>query len=147
MTIIYKERKNQTNADGLSRWPPDNLKRNTSYDPEVSAKMTIHIIEIDRKRNFKFSEWAPGSGTLDTDHIGKEEKQTPILRIHTSELHKEFFNQVKKYHAKNKQCSILMSLWQHNFRSSELEYQLEEPWVRDYNKKMFSYRWITSSHG
>ncbi|MBW0548528.1 hypothetical protein O181_088243 [Austropuccinia psidii MF-1] len=34
MTIIYKEGKSHTNADGLSRWPPDNVKSNPAYDPE-----------------------------------------------------------------------------------------------------------------
>ncbi|MBW0524108.1 hypothetical protein O181_063823 [Austropuccinia psidii MF-1] len=39
MTIIYKESKSHTNADGLSRWPLDNFKRNPAYDPEVAAKI------------------------------------------------------------------------------------------------------------
>ncbi|MBW0522597.1 hypothetical protein O181_062312 [Austropuccinia psidii MF-1] len=33
MTIMCKEGKIHTNADGLSRWPLDNVKRNPSYDP------------------------------------------------------------------------------------------------------------------
>ncbi|MBW0468357.1 hypothetical protein O181_008072 [Austropuccinia psidii MF-1] len=35
MTIIYKEVKSHTNADGLSRCPLYNVKRNAAYDPEV----------------------------------------------------------------------------------------------------------------
>ncbi|MBW0582432.1 hypothetical protein O181_122147 [Austropuccinia psidii MF-1] len=66
MTIIYKEGKSHTNADGLSRWPLDNVKSNPAYDPEVAAKIPIHIMEIDWKKNFIFFEWAPGSGTLDS---------------------------------------------------------------------------------
>ncbi|MBW0499780.1 hypothetical protein O181_039495 [Austropuccinia psidii MF-1] len=66
MTIIYKEGKIHTNADGLSRWPLDNAKSNTAYDPEVEAKIPIHFMEIDRKRNFRFSEWSPESGTPDS---------------------------------------------------------------------------------
>ncbi|MBW0545375.1 hypothetical protein O181_085090, partial [Austropuccinia psidii MF-1] len=31
MTIIYKEVKSHTNADGLSRWPLDNVKSNPAY--------------------------------------------------------------------------------------------------------------------
>ncbi|MBW0576574.1 hypothetical protein O181_116289 [Austropuccinia psidii MF-1] len=56
MTIIYKEGKGHTNADGLSRWPLDNVKSNPAYHPEVSAKNPIHFMEIDRKKNFRFSE-------------------------------------------------------------------------------------------
>ncbi|MBW0530023.1 hypothetical protein O181_069738 [Austropuccinia psidii MF-1] len=66
MTIIYKKGKSHTNADGLRRWPLDNVKRNPAYDPEVAGKISIHFMEIDRKRNFRFSELAPGSGTLDS---------------------------------------------------------------------------------
>ncbi|MBW0521864.1 hypothetical protein O181_061579 [Austropuccinia psidii MF-1] len=61
MTIMYKEGKSHTNADGLSRWPLDNVKSNPAYDPEVAAKIPIHFMEIDRKKNFRFSEWAPES--------------------------------------------------------------------------------------
>ncbi|MBW0500047.1 hypothetical protein O181_039762 [Austropuccinia psidii MF-1] len=78
MTIIYKEGKSHTNADGLSRWPLDNVKRNLAYDPEIAAKITIHFMEIDRKRNFRFSEWAPESGTPDTDYIGPEETKNHL---------------------------------------------------------------------
>ncbi|MBW0492169.1 hypothetical protein O181_031884 [Austropuccinia psidii MF-1] len=63
MTIIYKEGKRHTNADGLRRWPLDNVKSNPAYDPELAAKIPIQFIEIDRRKNFRFSEWEPGSGT------------------------------------------------------------------------------------
>ncbi|MBW0576406.1 hypothetical protein O181_116121 [Austropuccinia psidii MF-1] len=66
ITIIYKGGKIHTNADGLSRWPLDNIKSNRTYDAEDSAKTPIHFMEIYRKRNFRFSEWAPESGTLDS---------------------------------------------------------------------------------
>ncbi|MBW0544179.1 hypothetical protein O181_083894 [Austropuccinia psidii MF-1] len=56
MTIIYKEGERHTNADGLNRWPLDNVKSNSAYDPEVAAKIPIHFMEIDRKKNFRFSE-------------------------------------------------------------------------------------------
>ncbi|MBW0495106.1 hypothetical protein O181_034821 [Austropuccinia psidii MF-1] len=59
INIIYKEGKSHTNADGLRRWPLDNFKSNPAYDPEVAAKITILLIEINRKKNFRFSEWAP----------------------------------------------------------------------------------------
>ncbi|MBW0479638.1 hypothetical protein O181_019353 [Austropuccinia psidii MF-1] len=70
MTIIYKEGKRHTNRDGLSRWPMDNFKSNQAYDPELAANIPIHFMEIDRRKNFIFSEWAPESGTpniRDTD--------------------------------------------------------------------------------
>ncbi|MBW0501798.1 hypothetical protein O181_041513 [Austropuccinia psidii MF-1] len=63
MTIVYKEGKINSNADGCSRWPLDNFKRNPAYDPAVGAKIPIHLMEIDRRKNFRFSEWAPESGT------------------------------------------------------------------------------------
>ncbi|MBW0476004.1 hypothetical protein O181_015719 [Austropuccinia psidii MF-1] len=55
INIIYKKGKSHTNADGLSRWPLDNVKSNPAYDPEVAAKIPIHFMEIDRRKNFRFS--------------------------------------------------------------------------------------------
>ncbi|MBW0558814.1 hypothetical protein O181_098529 [Austropuccinia psidii MF-1] len=85
ITIINKEGKSHTNADVLSRWQLDNVDISSAYDPEVDSKIPIHFMEIDGNRNFKFSEWAPGSGTSDTDHIGQEETKAHILRISSSE--------------------------------------------------------------
>ncbi|MBW0557045.1 hypothetical protein O181_096760 [Austropuccinia psidii MF-1] len=79
MTIIYKEGKSHTNADGLRRWPLDYIKKNPVYDPEVAAKITIYFIAIDRKKNFRFSEWAPESVTLDSGNTDSERKETLIL--------------------------------------------------------------------
>ncbi|MBW0525414.1 hypothetical protein O181_065129 [Austropuccinia psidii MF-1] len=86
MTVIYKEGKSHTNADGLSIWPSDNVKSNQAYDAEVACKIPIHFMEMNRKRNVKFSEWAPGSGTPDTNHIGPKETEKPILGTSSSEL-------------------------------------------------------------
>ncbi|MBW0466977.1 hypothetical protein O181_006692 [Austropuccinia psidii MF-1] len=72
MTLIYKEGKLHTNADGLSRWPLENVKSNQAYDPEVAEKIPIHFMEMDRRRNLRFSEWAPESGTPDT-HLSEPE--------------------------------------------------------------------------
>ncbi|MBW0573317.1 hypothetical protein O181_113032 [Austropuccinia psidii MF-1] len=79
MTIIYKEGKSQTNADGLRRWPLDNVKSNSAYDPEVAAKIPIHFMEIDRRKNFKYSEWEPESGTLDSGNTYSGGTETLIL--------------------------------------------------------------------
>ncbi|MBW0581549.1 hypothetical protein O181_121264 [Austropuccinia psidii MF-1] len=124
MTIIYKEGKIHTNADGLSRWPLDNVKGNPAYDPEVEAKITIHLMEIDRRKNFKSSEWAPESGTSDSGNTDSEGTETLILGISSSELHNKFFNVVMKTYSKHKQCGILLQLLQHKYRSPELESQL-----------------------
>ncbi|MBW0534286.1 hypothetical protein O181_074001 [Austropuccinia psidii MF-1] len=91
MTIIYKERKSHSIVDGLSRWPLDNVRSNPVYDTEVAAKIPIHCMEIDRNKNFRFSEWEPGNGTPDTKSSEPEEKETIILGIGSSELHNEFF--------------------------------------------------------
>ncbi|MBW0593056.1 hypothetical protein O181_132771 [Austropuccinia psidii MF-1] len=87
MTIIYKEGENNTNADGLQRWPLDNVKTNPAYDPEVVAKIDIHFLEIDRKKNFRFSEWAPESGTPDSGNTSSEGTEAPILGISFLEMH------------------------------------------------------------
>ncbi|MBW0466707.1 hypothetical protein O181_006422 [Austropuccinia psidii MF-1] len=43
-----------------------------------------------------------------------------------------------KTHAKQKQCGILLQLLQQKYRSPELEFHLEELWLRDYkDKKLF----------
>ncbi|MBW0465662.1 hypothetical protein O181_005377 [Austropuccinia psidii MF-1] len=74
MTIIQKEQKSNNNSDCLSIWPLDNVKINPAYDPEVAAKIPIHFMEIDRRKDFKFSEWAPEFGTsksFNTEPEGK----------------------------------------------------------------------------
>ncbi|MBW0463555.1 hypothetical protein O181_003270 [Austropuccinia psidii MF-1] len=89
-------------------------------------------METDRRKNFRFSEWAPESiisNSGDTDSGGTE---TAILGISSSELHNEFFNEVMKTYVKHKQCGRLLQLLQQKYRSPELESQLEEPWFRDY---------------
>ncbi|MBW0462293.1 hypothetical protein O181_002008 [Austropuccinia psidii MF-1] len=63
MNIILKEGKIHTHSDGLSIWPMENIKSNPAYDPEVAAKISIHLMEIDGRKNFKFSELAPESST------------------------------------------------------------------------------------
>ncbi|MBW0575745.1 hypothetical protein O181_115460 [Austropuccinia psidii MF-1] len=80
MTMIYKEGKIHTNADGFSRWPPHNVKRNPAYDPETAAKIAIHFMEIDQKKNFRFSEWAPESGTPDSGDTDSEGTDTPYWK-------------------------------------------------------------------
>ncbi|MBW0478685.1 hypothetical protein O181_018400 [Austropuccinia psidii MF-1] len=87
-------------------------------------------MEIDRKKSFRFSEWAPGSGTLDNGNTDSEWTETPILGRSSSELHNKFFSAVLKSHAKHQQCSILLQLLQQKYKSPELESQLEEPWLR-----------------
>ncbi|MBW0545236.1 hypothetical protein O181_084951 [Austropuccinia psidii MF-1] len=124
MTIICKEGKSHTNAEGLSRWPLDNVKSNPAYDPEVAAKIPIHFMEIDRKKNFRISEWAPGSGTLDSGNTESEGTETPILGISSSELHNEVLSAVLKSYSKHKQCGILLQLLQQKYRRLELESQL-----------------------
>ncbi|MBW0577458.1 hypothetical protein O181_117173 [Austropuccinia psidii MF-1] len=138
MNIIYKECKSHTNPDGLRRWPLDNVKSNPDYDPEVIAKIPINFMEIDRKKNLRFSKWAPESGTQDSGNTDLEGPETPILGISSSELQNEFFNAVIQKYSKNKQCGILLQLLQQKYRSPELESQLEEPWLRDYkDHKLF----------
>ncbi|MBW0565320.1 hypothetical protein O181_105035 [Austropuccinia psidii MF-1] len=102
MTIIYKQGKSKTNANGLSRWPLDNVKSNPAYDPKLVAKIPIHLMEIDRRKNFKFSEWEPEFGTSESDNTEQEGTKTPILGIISSELHNEYFISVTKAYAKHK---------------------------------------------
>ncbi|MBW0593583.1 hypothetical protein O181_133298 [Austropuccinia psidii MF-1] len=48
-------------------------------------------MEIDGKNNFRFSEWAPESGTYDSGNTVSEGTETPILGISYSELHIDIF--------------------------------------------------------
>ncbi|MBW0475578.1 hypothetical protein O181_015293 [Austropuccinia psidii MF-1] len=89
-------------------------------------------MEIDRRKNFRFSEWAPGSGTPNSGDTDSEGTETPILGISTSELHNELLSAVMKIYAKHKHCGILLRLLQQKYRSPELESQLEGPLLRDY---------------
>ncbi|MBW0516491.1 hypothetical protein O181_056206 [Austropuccinia psidii MF-1] len=117
---------------GLSRWPLDNKKRNPAYEPETEAKIPIHFMEIDRKKNFTFSEWAAQSGTLESGNTYSEGTETLILGIRSSELQNEFFSAVLKSYAEYKQCGILLQFLQQKYGSPELESQLEEPWLKAY---------------
>ncbi|MBW0479719.1 hypothetical protein O181_019434 [Austropuccinia psidii MF-1] len=137
MTIIYKDGKSHTNEDGLSRSPLDNVKRNPAYDPEVAAKIPIYFMEVDKRKNFRFSAWAPESSTPDSGDTDSEGTETPILGISSSQLHNEFFSTVIKTYSKQKQCGMLLQLLQQKYRSPELETQLEEPWLRDYKDNKF----------
>ncbi|MBW0473895.1 hypothetical protein O181_013610 [Austropuccinia psidii MF-1] len=74
MTIIYKEGKSHINADGLRRWPLDNVKSNPVYDSEVAAKIPIHFMEIERRKNVRFSEWEAESGNPDSKDTESEGK-------------------------------------------------------------------------
>ncbi|MBW0582654.1 hypothetical protein O181_122369 [Austropuccinia psidii MF-1] len=89
-------------------------------------------MEIDRKKNFRFCEWAPESGTFDSGNNDSEGIETPILEISSSELNNEFFSAVLKSYAKLKQYGILLQLLQQKYRSPDLECQPEEPWLRAY---------------
>ncbi|MBW0502385.1 hypothetical protein O181_042100 [Austropuccinia psidii MF-1] len=137
MTIICKEGKSHTNANGLSRWPLENVKSNPAYYPEVAFKILFHFMEIDRRKNFRFSEWEPKSGSPNTHLSAPEGTETSILGLSSSKLQKEFFNSVMKTYVKHKQCSILLQLLQQKYRSLELESQLEEPLLRDYKNNKF----------
>ncbi|MBW0513793.1 hypothetical protein O181_053508 [Austropuccinia psidii MF-1] len=119
------------------RWPLDNVKSNPAYDPEVSATIPIHFMEIDRRKNFRLSQWAPGSGTPDSGDTDSEETEAPILGISFSELHNVFFSVVLKTYAKHKQCGILLQLLKQKYRSPKLETQLEELWLRHYKDRTF----------
>ncbi|MBW0478046.1 hypothetical protein O181_017761 [Austropuccinia psidii MF-1] len=92
MKITYKEGKSHTNAYDLSIWPLNNLKRNQDYDPS-SSQDSYPFLEIDRRRNFRFSEWAPESGTPDSEDTESEGKKPLILGIGSSELHNELLVQ------------------------------------------------------
>ncbi|MBW0531141.1 hypothetical protein O181_070856 [Austropuccinia psidii MF-1] len=94
-------------------------------------------MEIDRRRNFRFSGWAPERGTPNSGDTYSEENKTPILGISSSELHNEFFNAVIKTYVKHKQCDIFLQLLQQKYRSPQLESQLEECWLRDYKDNKF----------
>ncbi|MBW0466769.1 hypothetical protein O181_006484 [Austropuccinia psidii MF-1] len=94
-------------------------------------------MEIDKRKNFRFSEWEPGSGIRDSGNTDSEGTKTHILGISSSELHNEFFSAVLKSYAIHKQCGILLQLLQQKYRSPELESQLEEPWLRAYKDTKF----------
>ncbi|MBW0560076.1 hypothetical protein O181_099791 [Austropuccinia psidii MF-1] len=94
-------------------------------------------MEIEKKKNFTFSEWAPESGTFDSGNTDSEGTETPILGISSSELNNKFLNAVLKSYAKHKQCGILLQLLQQKYRSPSLESQLEEPCLRAYKDNKF----------
>ncbi|MBW0535436.1 hypothetical protein O181_075151 [Austropuccinia psidii MF-1] len=94
-------------------------------------------MEIDRKKNFRFSEWAPESGTPDSGNTNSEKTETPILGISSSKMHTEFFNAFMKTNAKHKQFDIFLQLLRQGYRIPELESQLEEDWLRDYKDNKF----------
>ncbi|MBW0472370.1 hypothetical protein O181_012085 [Austropuccinia psidii MF-1] len=108
MTNIYKGGQRHTNANGLIGWPFTNFKSNLDCDPEIGVKISIHFMEVDRRKTIRFLEWAQESGTIDSENKESQGKETPILGISSSERHTEFFSALKKFSSKCKQCSILL---------------------------------------
>ncbi|MBW0564392.1 hypothetical protein O181_104107 [Austropuccinia psidii MF-1] len=92
-------------------------------------------MEIDRRKNYRFFEWAPESGV--SDNAEPEGTETPILGIDFPELHNKFFSAVMKTYAKQKQCIIFLQLLQQKYRSPEMEFRLEELWLGDYKDSNF----------
>ncbi|MBW0496276.1 hypothetical protein O181_035991 [Austropuccinia psidii MF-1] len=110
MNMLYKERKSHTDVDGLRRWPLDNFKSNPAYDPEVAAKIHIHFIEKNMRKNFRFFEWIPEIGTPESGDTEPEGRETPILGISFSELPNIFLTAVMKTYAKHKQENHISAL-------------------------------------
>ncbi|MBW0467049.1 hypothetical protein O181_006764 [Austropuccinia psidii MF-1] len=94
-------------------------------------------MERNRKKNFRFSEWAPEGGPPESRNTDSEQTETPILGVSSSELPTEFFNAVIKTYSKHKKCEILLQLLQQTYRSPELESKLEEPWLGDYKDNQY----------
>ncbi|MBW0522480.1 hypothetical protein O181_062195 [Austropuccinia psidii MF-1] len=94
-------------------------------------------MEIDRRKNFKFSEWEPEFGTSESDQTGPEGTEIPILGISSSELHNKFFSSVTKPYSKQKHFIILLQLLQQKYRRTDLESQLGGPWLRDFKENKF----------
>ncbi|MBW0497783.1 hypothetical protein O181_037498 [Austropuccinia psidii MF-1] len=128
MSIRYKEGTSPTNAADLSILPLENVKINLAYDSQADAKIPIHFMEIDRRKNFTFSEWAAEFGISDSNETKPEGTETPILRTTSSDLNNKFFSSVIKTCAKHKHCSIMLQLLHQRYRSLKLEFHLEEPW-------------------
>ncbi|MBW0489214.1 hypothetical protein O181_028929 [Austropuccinia psidii MF-1] len=84
-------------------------------------------MEVGRRKNFRFYEWEPESGTPDSRDTNSEGTENPILGIGSSQLQNEFFSAVMKINAKHNQCGKCLQLLQQQYRSPELETQLEEP--------------------
>ncbi|MBW0583353.1 hypothetical protein O181_123068 [Austropuccinia psidii MF-1] len=78
------------------------MSKNPAYYPEEESKIPIHLMEIERRKNFRFSEWAQGSGTPDTNQSEPKETETPILGISFVELHNELINSFIKTYSKHK---------------------------------------------
>ncbi|MBW0482100.1 hypothetical protein O181_021815 [Austropuccinia psidii MF-1] len=125
MTIIHKEGKSHTIADGLSKWPQDNFKSNPAYDREVAAKIPLHFMEIDRRKNFRLSEWEPGRGTPDSRDTDSKVTETPILGISSSKGQNELFGALMRTYSNHQWCGILLQLLQQKARIPKLESQSE----------------------
>ncbi|MBW0482888.1 hypothetical protein O181_022603 [Austropuccinia psidii MF-1] len=63
-----------------------------------------------------------------------------MLGIGSSQWHNDFFSALMKTYSKHKQCGILLQLLKQTYRSPELEFQLEKPWLRDYKDNKFLLR-------
>ncbi|MBW0507420.1 hypothetical protein O181_047135 [Austropuccinia psidii MF-1] len=115
----------------------DTWENHVQYIGRVLTKIPIHLMEIDRRKNFRFSKWEPESGTPDSGDTNSEGTETHISGISSSKRHNKFSSSVIKTNAKHIQCGILLQLLQQKYRSPELVFQLEEPGLRDYKDKMF----------
>ncbi|MBW0530167.1 hypothetical protein O181_069882 [Austropuccinia psidii MF-1] len=94
-------------------------------------------MELHRRKNFRFFEYAPRGGTPDSGNTETEGTETPILGISSSGLHNELLSAVMKTYAKHKKCGILTQILKQKYRSPEMESHLEEQWLRDYKDIKF----------
>ncbi|MBW0468769.1 hypothetical protein O181_008484 [Austropuccinia psidii MF-1] len=84
----------------------DNIIYSETWEDHVQYIYRV----LTRKKNFRFSQWAPESG-----NTSSEGTETPILEISSSELHTEFFNDNKfvlidglLYHSKKHTSALII---------------------------------------
>ncbi|MBW0512469.1 hypothetical protein O181_052184 [Austropuccinia psidii MF-1] len=129
MTIMYKEGEIHTATNGLSRWPLDNVKRNQANDPEVAAKILIHSMEMDRKKNFIFYKQAPESVTSVTTKANQRRQKLPYWELDSLKFTMNFLLQLLRHitNTKNLEEPCLMDYMDSNsFLIDEILYSREK---------------------
>ncbi|MBW0525325.1 hypothetical protein O181_065040 [Austropuccinia psidii MF-1] len=106
---------------------------------EYRRNMTIfHKAGNIGKKSDGISRWALANTPDHPAYVPlEEEPQVPIEGINTSDIGTEFFEEVREYYKQDKNCHILTSLLDKDFKDTSLVNALDKFWMNSYSEGRF----------
>ncbi|MBW0590162.1 hypothetical protein O181_129877 [Austropuccinia psidii MF-1] len=106
---------------------------------EYRGNMTIaHKAGKIHKNADGLSRWALSNTPDNPAYVPLEaESQIPIEGVKITDIGTEFFEEVREYHKQHKNCDILTSLLDKDWKDTSLVKALDEVWKRSYSEGRF----------